>query len=298
MKYRVENMMTNLVHCVGPDTSMQELKRLFQKQGISAAPVADKMGALLGVISKTNLLNASLAKDRQFDFYPDFFHMPSYQAGHEHHPSDVFTELAGTVKEYMTKDSFTIGPDEDLSVAARTMFENRIHHLIVTKHDKVVGVISSFDILKCYPLLDQLEHLGNESVGSLMKTQVVNIEMEQTIAAAKQILEQRSIRQLPVIHHGRLVGILTDRDIRRAELSRLVNPESEEENNYYMGTIPVAEIMSKPVTTVTAFVPVRAAAETLLKQKFGALPVVDATDATRLVGILTRSDILRYVTRR
>jgi acetoin utilization protein AcuB len=110
---------------------------------------------------------------------------------------------------------------------------------------------------------------------------------------ARELMEVHRINQLPVVVNGRLVGIVTDRDVRDAMPGaiaaaraaalthrRHVTPEEE----------PTVEAtMSAEVMTLGPHDSVVAAARVLRRERIGALPIVDGG---RLVGILTRSDVL------
>lgn len=97
------------------------------------------------------------------------------------------------------------------------------------------------------------------------------------------------VRHLPVVDDGRLVGIVTDRDLRRPDVSD--EPDGWHEfyrpdDDYY----EVRHVMTREVETVRAAAPLRAAVEVMTDRKFGALPVTDGDGA--LVGILTSHDLL------
>jgi len=97
------------------------------------------------------------------------------------------------------------------------------------------------------------------------------------------------IRHLLVVEDERLVGIVTDRDIR-LNLPSPATSLSVWEINYLLARLTVGQVMSKYVITVAPDRDVRDAARILLDEKIGALPVLDGE---RLVGIVTDTDLLR-----
>lgn len=113
-----------------------------------------------------------------------------------------------------------------------------------------------------------------------------------SIKAAWRILQERRIRHLPVVEGGRLVGIVTDRDLRRVLPSPATSLEIHE-LNYLLDKLTVAEVMTKDVITTAPFVSVPEAARTLLRNRIGALPVMEGG---ALVGILTQTDVLEALT--
>jgi len=123
-----------------------------------------------------------------------------------------------------------------------------------------------------------------------MARPATTVQSDALVRGAVDLMKTRRIRHLPVVDHGgRLVGIVTDRDLRQvifgpAVQRRLSNlPEA-------LKTLTVEEIMTRGVVTVRPNADIRVAAGLMHKRKIGALPVADTG---RVVGILTESDVLR-----
>jgi acetoin utilization protein AcuB len=106
------------------------------------------------------------------------------------------------------------------------------------------------------------------------------------------MLKER-IRHLLVKEGGRLVGIVTDRDIR-LNLPSQATSLSVWEVNHLLSRLTVGEVMTKGVIITGPDQEARAAARLMLEHKIGALPVLDGA---HLVGILTETDILRAFAR-
>ena len=127
------------------------------------------------------------------------------------------------------------------------------------------------------------------TVGELMHPDVITVTKKDSFRHAMNLIRQQGIRHLPVVEGKRLVGIVTDRDIRQASPSQATSLEIHE-LHYLLEKLTVNEIMSKKVVTVTPSTDARDAAKLFLKHKIGGLPVVRGDT---LVGILTETDILR-----
>ncbi|MCE9670449.1 CBS domain-containing protein [Myxococcus stipitatus] len=121
-------------------------------------------------------------------------------------------------------------------------------------------------------------------VGELMTREVVTVKETQNLGKADELLKLHRIRHLPVVRQGKLVGLITHRDLLRAAATHAADPAAQ--------PLWAADIMTRDVTTVTPDTPLRKAVELLLNHKFGCLPVVDADGA--LLGILTEADLVRY----
>ena len=104
---------------------------------------------------------------------------------------------------------------------------------------------------------------------------------------------QRGIRHLPVLDGERLVGIVSDRDLKRAMASPATSLETHE-LRYLLDHVLVREIMTGGVITVRPTAPIEEAARLMVLEKIGALPV---TEGERLIGILTETDLLRLFVR-
>ena len=113
-----------------------------------------------------------------------------------------------------------------------------------------------------------------------------------SIKVAWKLIQERRIRHLPVVDEGRLVGIVTDRDLRRVLPSPATSLEIHE-LHYLLDKITVSEVMTKDVITTTPFTAIPDAARTLLRNRIGALPVVEGG---MLVGILSQTDVLEALT--
>ena len=126
------------------------------------------------------------------------------------------------------------------------------------------------------------------TVGDVMTRNPVSLSPEDTLASALETLRRHAIRRVPVVAAGRLVGLLAQGDLNRAQPSVL--DSTPEEFQRVMEGTPVSRIMISSPVTVRADAPLLEAAQTLHTTKYGALPVVDGE---RVVGILTDTDLIR-----
>jgi CBS domain-containing membrane protein len=126
-------------------------------------------------------------------------------------------------------------------------------------------------------------------VADVMSEELITISPVDTMKAAREIMHRARIRHLPVTVDDNLVGLLAQRDLLKATISRLAELDSHE-IAHIESCIPVAEIMEKHVLTVSPDMPLIQAGEIMLSHKFGCLPVVDQG---KLKGILTESDFVK-----
>lgn len=126
-------------------------------------------------------------------------------------------------------------------------------------------------------------------VSDLISGPPITIPPDTPVLEARRVMQTRAIRHLLVVEDGRLVGIVTDRDIR-LNMPSPATSLSVWEVNYLLARLTVREVMTTSVIVVEPDRHAHEAASLLLAEKIGALPVVDGD---RLVGIVTETDFLR-----
>ncbi len=125
-----------------------------------------------------------------------------------------------------------------------------------------------------------------QTVGELMtRSSLVTLTETQNLAKAEELLRLHRIRHLPVVREGKLVGLVTHRDLLRAAAQRGGTDPAQH-------PLWASDVMVRDVKTVLADTPTREALKQMLDNKFGCLPVVTG-DGT-LIGILTEADMVRY----
>ncbi|HSD28864.1 MAG TPA: CBS domain-containing protein [Vicinamibacteria bacterium] len=125
-------------------------------------------------------------------------------------------------------------------------------------------------------------------VSDYMTPNPIVVEPEEPLMRALELVRLRGVRRLPVTVGGRLVGLVTEGDLKRAEPSTLT--DSEADFNRVMEETPISRIMIQNPVTTTADTTLLEAADILLNTKYGALPVVAGST---VVGILTDNDLIR-----
>lgn len=124
------------------------------------------------------------------------------------------------VSNWMTRKVFVVAPDDSISDAVSLMKEKRIKHLPVVKGDRLKGIISDRDIKAYTPskatTLDMFElHylLARTYVKEAMKSKVITTSPDTPVEEAAMVMHDQNVGCLPVLESGKLVGILSDRDI-------------------------------------------------------------------------------------
>jgi CBS domain-containing protein len=116
MNVKVEDLMTRSVITATPHQSIEHVRNMLERNSISAVPVVDSAGHPVGIVSATDLVH---------DLKP-----------------------GAPISQIMTEKVYTVPLYDDTSIAARIMRNHNIHRVVVTHEQKVVGVLSAFDLLK------------------------------------------------------------------------------------------------------------------------------------------------------
>lgn len=135
-----------------------------------------------------------------------------------------------------------------------------------------------------------MEGKGRVLVRDYMTKRVVSISLDETLKLAEDIMNLGNIRHLPVVKGGKLVGVVSQRDLLRASLTSVLK-HSKTVRDLFLESIHISEVMTGKVRTVTPETRIEAAARIMLKNRIGCLPVVG--EEGELVGLITDTDILR-----
>ncbi len=128
-------------------------------------------------------------------------------------------------------------------------------------------------------------------VQGIMAEDIVTIDRNDDLRLVDDIMAERHIRHIPVLEDGQLVGLVTQRDLFKARMSSTMG-YGEKAQRSFLHTVRVKEIMVYPVMTVSPETSVNEAAELMIREGIGCLPVVQEG---RLTGIVTKTDLLQHL---
>jgi acetoin utilization protein AcuB len=126
-------------------------------------------------------------------------------------------------------------------------------------------------------------------VKSRMSAPVMTVAAETPIMEALATMREKGIRRMPVVAKGKMVGIVSDKDLLNAAPSDATSL-SIWEINYLLTKITVKDVMTKDVLTVTEDTPIEEAAAMMVDNKIGGLPVMRGKE---LVGLITETDLFK-----
>lgn len=127
-------------------------------------------------------------------------------------------------------------------------------------------------------------------VRDVMSEKIVQISAGDTLSTVEDIMTLGGVRHMPVVRAGKLVGVVSERDLLRASLSNLTEFGTEQ-RRAFLHVVEIERVMASPPVVIGPDDSVEDAALLMAEKKIGCLPVVDGE---RLMGMITETDILRY----
>ncbi len=146
------DVMSDRLSVLRPEMTVPDAVRLLVEDGISGAPVVDHRSRLVGVVSKTDLLERCLEGRTAPELGARFLSFLSLDAGATADSAmqeDV--EALGTVEDLMSTDVVTVGVDDPLYAVAAALADNRVHRVVVLEAGEPAGIVSTLDVLAYWP---------------------------------------------------------------------------------------------------------------------------------------------------
>ena len=124
-----------------------------------------------------------------------------------------------------------------------------------------------------------------------MQVKLVTISASERLSTVEDIMTLGRVRHMPVVQSGRLVGVVSERDLLRASLS-VLSEHRDAERRAFLHVVEISRVMSTPPVVIDPEATIEAAALLMADRKIGCLPVVAGDE---LLGMLTETDVLRWV---
>ena len=128
-------------------------------------------------------------------------------------------------------------------------------------------------------------------IKDIMVKDITTLGRNDSLDLADEVMTLGRIRHLPVIDEGRVVGVVSQRDLFKSALAVALG-YGETAQKKLLKTLRVKEVMSEPAIMIFPEATIKEAARLMLESKIGCLPVVQGHT---LVGLVTETDLLRYV---
>ncbi|MFH1100551.1 MAG: CBS domain-containing protein [Methanobacteriota archaeon] len=256
---KVREVMTSGVISVDKDVSLKRVLDLMEKYDVTKIPVLEQK-KIVGIVSD-NIIAYKLGSFRK--------RMVSASRLH-----------ASSVIE---KKFETVSPDAEVATILRKVGEPGPTMLPVVEKGKLVGVVTKADLL---PLVK-----SKKLVGTIVSSRVFMVSPDDRVVHARRVMLDNNVARLPVVHNGKLVGMISDREIAFAFAS-LKKSITLGRQKHMLEELLVEDVMRTPAVWIPSSMGIDDAARIMLKLNVGALPVLRGIT---LVGIISRTDLLRTV---
>lgn len=262
----VRDIMTDDVLTIGANDDLRLAIQMMLWGGFRHLPVVER-DSLVGIVTEHDITRARL----QRGLGPD-----------------------ARVAQAMTREPITVAPTDRVGDVAARMADASIASLPVVERGRLVGIVTSNDVLTYLGRAVAPPVTATLKTGDVMCAAPRAVREDSLLADALPEMVSAGVRHLPILDaEGRVVGMLSDRDVRAA----VGDPVAALRDETYDETLSlsVAELMSENPITARADQPLDALAWALLDERVGAVPIVDHED--KLVGIVSYIDVLNAALR-
>ncbi|MHA1615728.1 MAG: CBS domain-containing protein [Candidatus Njordarchaeales archaeon] len=193
------------------------------------------------------------------------------------------------VSSLMTEKLITIDETASIREACELMLQKNISSVLVTKGEKIVGIVTKRDILQ------KIDLLPPKTVRELMtpKDEVIVASSGTKITGAEQIMRENNISTLPIVSGDRLIGYIDIHILSRFLMDLFLDPKSRHPEKM-LKEVTIGDIMKGPVYVLLEQSIQEFAKEVLRKHTKGAA-VVLSEENMRLEGVITDTDITKYI---
>ncbi|MBQ2665691.1 CBS domain-containing protein [Methanobrevibacter sp.] len=260
---QIKNLMSEDIITVDKDQNLSDALKLLRKNNVSRLPVVNNK-ELVGIISERDIA-AKLGSSK-------YESMPASRL----HISSV-----------MVKDVCTVPQTMQLGEVAKIMLEKGIGSVPVMSEDKMVGIVSKADFVTLAVGIA----FDKVTVKEIMTKDLVAVSPTDRLIHARRQMMEAHVGRVPVIEDGKLVGMVTSKDLMRAFIDfRKTVPEKYQKSQ--IKEVLVEYIMSSNPTVTSKDATISEVAKIMMETGYNGLPVVEDGE---VVGIITQTDILRLI---
>jgi CBS domain-containing protein len=254
---KVRDVMTSAIVTVAKDRNLKDVLALMAEHNITKIPVVED-GMLVGIVTDGKIAD---------------------KLGRMHNRGVQTTTLHAS--SVMEKDFLMAHPDEDLDNLLVDVGKPGLTMVPVTQGKRLVGVVTKADLLRLVR--------SETKVASIMKREIRAVSPEERLVHARRLLLDHDIARLPVLSGGKVQGIIAEHEIAGAFASFKQADAHVQRAN--IRDLQVGPYMRKGVVTGRPEMSAKEAAQVMLREHVGALPVI--AENGQIQGIVTRTDLIR-----
>jgi acetoin utilization protein AcuB len=271
------------VHTVEPDDSIDRAIQVMAETHVRHLAVVEG-DALVGMLSERDLLGS----------------VGGLRSDQRRVVRDGREVILGPrrVAEIMSRPVLSLPIEADVAEAARFALANHVGTIPLLENRRLQAVVSRTDLLRALrdmSLAASEESPCYEPVRKHMTARVFTVSPDAEIAVVQKAFREKGFRHLPVLEEGKLVGIISERDVRRAlGIEAVLGEESRAKGEVMIGCRCVGDVLSPEPETISPDRTLAEAAHLMLADRVGSLCVIENE---LLVGIITETDLLRILAR-
>lgn len=255
---KVRDVMTQAIVTCSKDRNLKDVLTLMEVNNVTKIPVVDDAGNLTGIVTDGMIAD---------------------KLGRIHNKGIQTTTLHAS--SVMEKDFLIAHPDQDLAILLQDVGKPGLTMVPVVQGKKLVGVVTKADLLK---LVD-----SKAKVSTFMHTEVQAVSPGERLVHARRLILDHDIARLPVLEGGKVRGIIAEHEIAGAFAGFKQADAHVQRTN--IRDLEVGPYMVRKVVTGRADMTAKDAAQVMLKNHVGALPIV--AENGQIQGIVTRTDLIR-----
>ncbi|MBC2698781.1 MAG: CBS domain-containing protein [ANME-2 cluster archaeon] len=257
-----------------PTTNIMGTAKTMLKYGFRRVPIADAgTNRLVGIITSLDIvdflgggLRHNIVKNR--------------------YKGNLAAAINEDVREIMKKDVVSLGVNDNISNAIKTMIEKNIGGIPIVDDDNVVvGIVSERDFVRTVA-----DITTSKSVNKYMSNKVVTASPDISVGEATRTMIEKGFRRIPIVKEDVLLGIVTASDVMRYLGSGEIFQKLMTGDVSDAFKVPLKSLILRDIIWTNSGIDIGEAAALMLKNKVGALPIIDDGE---LCGILTERDIIK-----
>ncbi|KAF5420170.1 MAG: CBS domain-containing protein/CBS domain-containing protein [Candidatus Methanocomedens sp.] len=257
-----------------PTTNIMGTVKTMLKYGFRRVPIADAgTNRLVGIITSLDIvdflgggLRHNIVKNR--------------------YKGNLAAAINEDVREIMKKDVVSLGVNDNISNAIKTMIEKNIGGIPIVDDDNVVvGIVSERDFVRTVA-----DITTSKSVNKYMSNKVVTASPDISVGEATRTMIEKGFRRIPIVKEDVLLGIVTASDVMRYLGSGEIFQKLMTGDVSDAFQVPLKTLILRDIVWTNSSIDIGEAAALMLKNKVGALPIIDDGE---LCGIITERDIIK-----
>ena len=262
----IDKVMAKDIVTVRKDQTVSDALKLMRKHKISRLPaISSKTNELVGIVTEKDI--ATKIASAKYEEVP-LSHM--------------------RISTIMTGDAITGAPSDSKVKILKLMVDNHIGGIPIIDDNDIVGMVTKTDFLRNV----DTKPYDETPIKDIMTNRVITVSPDDRLVHARRLMIDNDVARLVVVNSGLIMGIITAKDMAKT-IVEFKERVPEKYQHTQIRNLFVQEVMSQTIETTTKDATIAQVANIMVSKEFSGMPVSD--DKNKVQGIVSKSDILRYV---